>query len=144
MIEQVTNADALPVLERLMQFTARRHGLIANNIANLDTPGFQPRDVPLERFQQLLGEAVDTRRAQTGGSGRLVIEGSPDVEMTEHGMLLRPEALHENVMFHDENDRDHERIMQDMVENFTMFRTAAQLLRKQFDLINTAIRERVT
>ena len=51
MIDGVTNADALPVLERLMQFAGRRHQIIVNNIANLDTPGFRPVDVSVDDFR---------------------------------------------------------------------------------------------
>jgi len=46
-------------------------------------------------------------------------------------------------MFHDGNDRSMERLMQKMQENVYSFRVAAQMLRGQFDLINTAIRERM-
>jgi hypothetical protein len=49
----------------------------------------------------------------------------------------------ENILFHDGNDRNPERIMQSLVENFITFRTAADLLKSRFNLINTAISERV-
>jgi flagellar basal body rod protein FlgB len=45
-------------------------------------------------------------------------------------------------MFHDGNDRSMERLMQRLAENVYAFRTASQLLRNQFELINAAIRER--
>ena len=45
MIDGLNNADALPVLERVLQFAGQRHRLIVNNIANLNTPGFRPMDV---------------------------------------------------------------------------------------------------
>ena len=58
-------------------------------------------------------------------------------------MTLRPSPTGDNLLFHDQNDRDVERIMQDLVENFMAFRTAAQFLRSRFDLISSAIRERI-
>ena len=45
LIDHLLNADALPSLERTVQFAARRQELIAHNIANLSTPNFQPLDV---------------------------------------------------------------------------------------------------
>ena len=46
-------------------------------------------------------------------------------------------------MFHDGNDRSMERLMQRVHENVYAFRMASQMLRNQFELLNTAIRERM-
>lgn len=144
MIDGLTNADALPVLERLMQFASQRHRLIVNNIANADTPDFRPADVSVAAFQDQLGQAIDQRRATAGASsGDLPLASSREVQVTPDGLTLRPQPMGENILFHDRNDRDMERIVQDLVENFMTFRAAAQFLRGQFDLINTAIRERI-
>ena len=144
MIDGVTNADAIPVLERLVQFAGRRHRLIAHNIANLDTPGFRPVDVSPQAFQAQLGRAIDQRRAEHGNQGgRLPIESSRQVRVTPAGLDLRPEPVGENILFHDGNDRNPERIMQSMVENFVTFRAAADLLKSRLDFIDTAIRGRL-
>ncbi len=49
LIDGVTNADAIPVLERVMQF---RRGPGTNssphNIANLSTPDYQPMDLSVD------------------------------------------------------------------------------------------------
>ena len=140
MIDAVANADALPVLERLLQFAGQRHRLIVNNIANFDTPGFRPADVSVEAFQEQLAEAIDDRRAR---GGPLEIKDSAQVELTPTGIELYPEPVGRNLLFHDGNDRDLERTMQDLAENFMTFRFAAELLRSRFDLVNTAIRERI-
>ncbi|MHC4709331.1 MAG: flagellar basal body rod protein FlgB, partial [Planctomycetota bacterium] len=58
MIDGVLNADALPALESLAKFAGARHRLIANNIANLDTPGFRPMDLSVSDFQKQLAETV--------------------------------------------------------------------------------------
>lgn len=149
LIDGVTNADAIPVLERLMQFSGARHRVIVNNIANLDTPAFLPKDVDVDAFQKQLADAVDEKRKgkndnkKTGSPRELNFKDSDEVEFTEQGIKLNPQPAGQNILFHDGNDRDLERTMQAMVENFSVFRTAAQLLRNRFDLINTAIRERV-
>lgn len=47
----------LPLLTAIHQranWLSQRQVLIAENIANADTPGFQPRDVKVQRFQDLL------------------------------------------------------------------------------------------
>jgi flagellar basal-body rod protein FlgB len=140
MIEGVTNAGSIPVLERVIQFAGARHRLLAHNVANIDTPGFRPVDVAPAAFQAALGRAVDTRRA-TGGD--LPLTSTAEVDVRGDGVTLRPAPAGTNILFHDGNDRDPERLMQGLVENFMAFRTAAELLRSRFDLINTAIRERI-
>ena len=145
MIDGVTNTDAIGVLERLMQFAGARHRLIVNNVANLDTPGYRPLDVSVSAFQSQLAEAIDDRRAAHGSAsgGPLQLADSAQVELSRHGLTLHPEPIGDNLLFHDANDRDLERTMQDLVENFMTFRLAAELLRSRFDLVNTAIRERI-
>ena len=144
MIDGVTNADAIPVLERMVQFAGQRHRLIVNNVANLSTPGYRPVDVSVGAFQNQLGEAIDARRARFGAAGgRLDVADSRQVRFQVGRVSLHPQPAGANILFHDGNDRNVERIMQDLAENFMTFRTAAELLRSRFDLINTAIRERI-
>ncbi|MCH7571379.1 MAG: flagellar basal body rod protein FlgB [Planctomycetes bacterium] len=144
MIDGVTNAGALPVLERLLQFAGQRHRLIVNNIANIDTPDYRPVDLSTTDFQETLGEAIDSRRARHGNAGgELRLEDSQQIEFHRNSMTINPEAVGENILFHDRNDRNIERIMQDLVENALTFRMAAEFMRGRFDLINMAIRERI-
>lgn len=144
MIDGVTNAGSIGVLERLVQFSGGRHRLIVHNIANLSTPHFRPVDVSVKDFQAQLGRAIDRRRAEhSSGGGQLDLASTRQVKVTEGGLDLNPAPLGENILFHDGNDRNPERIMQSMVENFITFRAAADLLRSRFNLINTAISERV-
>jgi len=126
-IDNVLNTEALPVLERLARFAGARHRLIINNIANFDTPGYRPADLSVSAFQKQLAETVDQRRS---GRQPAAIE-------------LEPQLSAENILFHDGNDRDLERTMQDLVENFLTFRLANELMHSRFNLINTAIRERI-
>ena len=141
MIDGVSNGEGIGVLERMVQFAGRRHRLITSNIANFDTPGYRPLDVSVAQFQRQLGEAVEARRAT--GSRELALADSHQVEFSPTGLVLHPEPIGDNLLFHDGNDRDLERTMQDLVENFLTFRIAADLLRNRLDLINTAIRGRV-
>ena len=63
MIRDVLNSGAVPALEALASFSAQRHRIIIGNIANLDTPDYQQRDVSVTGFQEALGKAVDRRRS---------------------------------------------------------------------------------
>ena len=144
MIDGLNNADVLPVLERVLQFAGQRHRLIVNNIANLNTPGFRPMDVSVEAFQKQLGKAVDDRREDHGPfGGALNLKESKQVSFTNNSLTLHPEAAANSILFHDGSEKNIERTMQDLVENFSTFRLAVELLRKRVQLLETAIRGRV-
>ncbi|MEY4119442.1 MAG: Flagellar basal body rod protein FlgB [Planctomycetota bacterium] len=140
MVDGFLGNSALPALERSLQFMSARQRLLATNLANAETPGFRPVDVDPRAFQGALREALDEGRLD--GQGRLAFDDSAPVSFTGGDIELKPEVLADNILFHDGNDRSLERLMQRMTENVYAFRAASQLMRNQFELINTAIRER--
>lgn len=144
-IKGLTDGGALPALEAMARFTAARQRLIANNVANINTPGFQPVDADPKAFQAQIARAIDSRRTEVGqqGSGPLALgSNGPLKQMQDGRVVLNPGALHENLMFHDGNDRNLERVMQDVAENLLSFRAATELMRNRFRTIELAIRER--
>jgi flagellar basal-body rod protein FlgB len=141
MIDGILGGSSLPALERSIQYMSARQRLLAGNLANVETPGYRPTDVAPAAFQQALRDALDQDKVDQ--QGRLAFDDSAPVSFSQGGTELKPEVLAENIMFHDGNDRSMERLMQKMQENVYSFRVSAQLLRNQFDLINTAIRERM-
>ncbi len=143
MIDGVTNTEGLSVLERLVQFAGQRHRLIVNNIANFDTPGYRPLDVSVQDFRKQLGEAIDERRTSARRGAALNIEDSDQVEFRAGSMTLHPTPIGDNILFHDGNDRDLDRTMQDLVENFLTFRMATELMRSRYDILRSAIAGRI-
>jgi flagellar basal-body rod protein FlgB len=141
MIDGMLGGSNLPALERSLQYMSARQRLLAGNLANIETPGFRPTDVSPAAFQGALRDALDQDRMDRQGS--LQFDESAPVAFSESGTELKPQVLAENIMFHDGNDRSLERLMQKMQENVYSFRMASQLMRNQFEMINSAIRERV-
>lgn len=147
-IDQLTNADALPALGAMVQFAARRQPIIQHNIANADTPNFQPRTVSSDRFRASLREAVNDRRREFGGHrGDLHVRDSREVEWKRtvgggRRMVLNPTTPSDNILFHDRNNRDLERMMQDLAENVSAFRVATELLKSNMETLTAAITER--
>ncbi|MFK7790988.1 MAG: flagellar basal body rod protein FlgB [Phycisphaeraceae bacterium] len=135
---------SMPVLERMVQFTGARQELIAHNIANLSTPYYKPADLDPAKFQSQLRDALEQRSRKPNGMRReLELRDTSQVRMDGKQMGFLPEQKNENILFHDQNNRDVERTMQDLVENALAHRTSVELLKSQFDLLRTAIRERV-
>jgi flagellar basal-body rod protein FlgB len=129
-IERLLNQGNAPMLERVVQFTQARHRLLAENIVNIDTPGYQQSDLSIEKFQQMLADRVDDRR-------RGEMSGFDDIE-TE---IERPTR---GILSHDGNNRSMEQLMTDQTKNALMHNLAIELLRKQYGALTSALQERVT
>lgn len=150
MIRDLANSGAMPVLDRMIRFTAQRQQLIAHNVANLDTPDFRQVDVSPASFQAALRKAVEDRRegkargAESAGLGSLNMRDSKEVRFGRDGsMTLRPGTPSGNVLYHDRNNRDLEGLMQDLAENGVAFRLATDLMRRENEMLRTAISQRV-
>ena len=144
MIKGMFDTGALPVLERVVQFTSMRHRLISHNIANLSTPHFRPRGLSIKSFQHELGRAIDGRRGRGGiFGGRFQPHDTRQIRFGADRMTAAPEAQRDNLVFHDRNDRSLEHLMQGLAENTMTHNMALQMMKNQFDLIETAIRERM-
>lgn len=143
-INDLATSGALPTLEKMFLFAGQRQRIIAHNIANINTPGFQTLDVDPKSFQKLLGDAIESRRSKNGGaSGSLRIEESGSVKFRDGRLTLTPAPVSAGVLGHDRNNTDLERLMQQLVENATTFRVAADLMRKNKSQLTLAIAQRV-
>jgi len=144
MIAGMFDNGALPALERLVQFTGRRHEVLTDNIANLSTPYFKPRDLDPREFHAALGDAIDRRRQRMNRvDGPLDLRDTRSMAFRPNGIDTRPSQMHEGVLFHDENNRDLERTMQKLAENTIAHNAAIEMVRNQFQMLLTAVRERV-
>ena len=54
----LTDLPVLGMLRTRMQWAQARQGLIAENVANADMPGFKPRDLVEPRFDRATGSVV--------------------------------------------------------------------------------------
>ncbi|MEQ9616925.1 MAG: hypothetical protein RLN60_02700 [Phycisphaerales bacterium] len=145
-IDQLTNADALPTLGAMAQFSARRQAVLQHNIANISTPNFQPKTVSVDDFRVSLRDAVTSRRKQFGGHrGDLSIRDTREAAWTSskagERLVLNPTTPSNNILFHDRNNRDLERMMQDLAENVAAFRVATELMKSNMETLGIAIRE---
>ncbi len=144
MIDGLFNSGSMPVLERLVQFTEARHRVLVHDIANLSTPYFKPRDLSPESFQASLRDAIDRRRDGDNPQGSpLEMLDTEDMTFSRDGIKATARHTNEGILFHDENNRDLERIMQHLAENTMAHRMGIQLIRSEVSMLESAIRERV-
>jgi len=130
-IDRLLDQGSAPVLEQTLRFAAARHRLIAENVVNVDTPGYQQKDLSVEKFQELMRDRVDQRR-EAGPGGVSFDDVAGELETPQRGIL-----------FHDGNNRSMEQLMADQAKNAMMHNLAVELLRKQFQAMELALKERV-
>lgn len=144
MIDQMFNSGAIPVLERSVEFTEARHQVLVNDIANLDTPYFKPQDLNLDAFQASLRRAIaDRRDSKTPQTSPLGNTDTDQVSFADGRIQVRPQATNSNILFHDRNNRNLERIMEHLAQNALMHKTGIDMLKNEFAMLNTAISGRV-
>lgn len=104
------------MLEQFLSLTTKREGMIASNMANVDTPGYRTQDMD---FQRELSKAMD----QTPG-GQLQVTSH-----TVNGLMQRPDG----------NDVDMDRESMLLSESQLQFQFGTQLLKHQFHEMLSAI-----
>jgi len=144
MIAGLLDSGAMPTLERTVQFAGARHKKLVANIANFSTPYFKPTDLSVEDFQATLRGAIDKRRKSPNPMrGALDLRDTGQLEFKPDRLAVKADPMNANILFHDRNNRDVERVMQRLAENAMTHNAAVDLLKNQFDMLKLAIRERM-
>jgi flagellar basal-body rod protein FlgB len=130
-IDNLLNQGNGPLLERVLKFTSARQRMIAENITNLSTPGYQQKDLSVDKFQAMLRRRVDKRNSSAPGT-----VGFADID----AQIEEPRG---SLLFHDGNNRSVEQIMTDNAKNALTHNLVIELLRKQYGTMEMALKERV-
>ena len=132
-IKRLLDQGSAPLLEQTLRFTAARQSLIAENVVNADTPGYRQKDLSVDKFQAMMRRRVADRRDAGPGDERVGFDDvAAELETPQRGIL-----------FHDGNNRSMEHLMSDMAKNAMMHNLCVELLRKQFQALELALKERV-
>ena len=110
------NTPQLLLLERFLDLTAKRQGLLTTNIANVDTPGYHTRDIDFR------GELARAMSNDEIGTTEPLVREVP-------GLIARPDGNNVSV--------DREGLLLSQVQ--LQFNEASELVKEQFKLLNIAI-----
>jgi len=111
------STSTMNLLEKMLDVTAQRQQLVAANMANVDTPGYQTKDIDFRS---------ELQRAATNGPANFM-----PVVRSVHGLLERPDG--NNVSM------DREGLL--LAETQMQFGLGVQLLRHEFQNLLSAINE---
>jgi flagellar basal-body rod protein FlgB len=139
MLANLFDNTTIPVLQEVISFAQARHNVLAGNIANVDTPGYRVRDLSVETFQKRLGEMIDARnyhRKEVASPGH-VKASDPGDEMRQVRDSLK------TVQFLDGSDVGIEQQVVQVSKNQFLHNLSVSIMNKQFQLLKSAISERV-
>lgn len=130
------DSTSIPVLGEVLNFAQTRHGVLAGNIANVNTPGYRTRDLSEAAFHEKLKEAIaESHRGQPQSPGLVGSEaGDP---------ICNVRASLENLLYHDDTNIDLEKQVAEISKNQLLHNFALTVMTDQFALLESAISERV-
>jgi len=133
----IFDSTTIPYLQELINFSEARHGILASNIANMDTPGYRVRDLSVENFQERLREAIEARRQHPKTDSLGVVGPDPD------GALRRVRESLQGILYHDDSNVGLEQQVVEISKNQLMHNLAISVMSSQFRLLQAAVAERV-
>lgn len=123
------------LLVKIIEFTQNRQKILTQNINNIHSPGFVPKDLAVDEFSGLLNNAInehtrsqrlllcDTKNIKFGAAGSL--EAQPTIDKYAKELL-------------EENRNEYlELQINKLLENSLNQRVAAELLRQKQGMIST-------
>lgn len=161
MLSTLFGTSSVPLLEQVVNFTEARHGVLAGNIANLDTPGYKTRDLSPELFQEKLQEAVAASHSSpsqsydygsygygnygNGNYGYGASQARNSVGRADRNFAAfdHVKDSFKSILRHDGVNVSMENQINEVVKNQQEHNLAVGILSNQFRLLKAAISERV-
>ena len=135
MVNGLLNTNSMQVLEKALDGTSLRNGVISNNIANVDTPNFKRSEVNFEDELQkaidgtgIQGIRTDPRHFEIGGSNVNNITVKTSVDESTSSRV-------------DGNNVDIDNEMTGLAKNSLMYNALAQQMSSEFSRLRYAITE---
>lgn len=136
LIDRLLFADKTPlVLKKALDFQSERHLLISSNISNIDTPGYQAKDIDFKGALKAAlgtGEGLALRTTHRGhiGPGKDSLRGLQAQPVNEDD----PSKSNGNNVNIDKE-------MMKLAENQIAYNATIQMLSKRFSTVRAAISE---
>lgn len=138
MLRTMFDSTTIPVLQETIRFAQARHEILAGNVANMDVPGYQVRDLSVDAFQKKLRDALELRREQATS------EVSPGILNTETDDPLREvRDSMKSILYHDKSNVGLEQQVAELSKNQFLHNLSISVLGSQFRILQAAVTERV-
>ena len=148
MLPSLFASTTVPLLEQVVNFTEARHGVLAGNIANLDTPGYRTRDLSPQLFHERLKSAVEAQHDPAASADGYGNYDQPPVFLDDRqepkwDPFQDVANSVKGLLRHDENNVGMEQQVNQVVKNQMEHNLAVAVMSAQFRLLRAAVTERV-
>lgn len=135
MIGMLFDNRATAVMHRAMDAAMLRHDILADNVANVNTPGFKRSDAV---FEEALADALDGRSF----SGRKTRPGHRDIgRIDPESVAARAVTFNHLSMRNDENNVDIDREMGELAKTQLHYRAVVQAYTAEFGKVGNMIQK---
>lgn len=159
MLQSITQASTMPLLQQIAKFSEKRQEVLAGNIAGIDTPDYKSRDLPVQSFHEALSRAARQLKSPQSPypnqytsslfpielpTSPLSRETATDKVAAEFSDdLFRASPIPESELgLQDRGKRGIEYEMREMTKTLMIQNYAMQMMQAQFDLLEAVIAER--
>lgn len=142
MLQNVLNTTTTPLLAKTAEFAERRHGVLVENIAHINTPGYKVRDLPVDAFEQAIGTAVTLQRTCSPGYAGELSTAEQIEQLFTPELKQAQESAGSRLTFQDAGNRSVEREVMEMTKNVMLQNLAVQLMTAQMNQLQAVISER--
>jgi flagellar basal-body rod protein FlgB len=159
LIDYTLGSSMQPLLEKAAAFAERRHDVLAGNLANVSTPGYQTRDLPVEQFQTALRKALESRLVapESGATSSMGFpaddeslglwswngaESPQGLDPFPKELFKSVKAASQTATFQDGANRSIETEVMELTKNSMMQTMAIELMTSQFNKLQAVISER--
>ena len=145
MFDSLFTSSTMPLLQKVAAFTERRNEALAGNVANISTPNYKTRDLPVAEFQKALKDAVARRTDATqspNANWKFTASEANAAELFPAKLFQITDAPSGGITFQDGNDRNIEAEMMEMTKNSLLQNMAIELLSAQMNRLQAVISER--
>ena len=137
---EIVDRGPVPALVKTLAYNHARLRMIAENVANIHTPGYRTKQLDSKAFQNALREALETRVNDPKGGLTVSVQGEVQTDGQGFLQVTPREKPVENILFHDGTNMSIERQMADLAETGMANDLATTLLRGKFQTLRSAIR----
>jgi len=143
-LDRMTYSPTTNALALSATFSEQRNRVLADNVANLDTPDYLTKQLDPKSFQASLRTALERERTP-GSSESLELRDNAQFATRADGTITVKPAVEPppNKLFHDGTNSQMEQLLADVADNALTYEFSTTLLRGQFLRLLQAIKGRV-
>jgi flagellar basal body rod protein FlgB len=131
-LQEAVTDNVAELLVKIIEFTRHRQKILVNNINNIHTRNFEPQDLAVEEFSDLINSAIDEHLSNY----RLLLFDTETIKFGTGGSMeiIAAADIHAIALLKENKDEYLELQVNKLLENSLNQKIAAELLKKKMKI----------